>query len=78
MGIEQTGELDAKTQEIMSSPRCGHPDIDDSTRRAEMSISSSYRQLNTSTDGLFYRWEKYNLTYAFMTYTGDLPRHHIQ
>ncbi|XP_078599369.1 macrophage metalloelastase-like [Branchiostoma floridae x Branchiostoma japonicum] len=62
-GIQETGELDEKTMEMMRMPRCGFADTGGKL--------ASYTTLGS-------RWRKNDITYRILNYTPDLPRADVE
>ncbi|XP_066297538.1 stromelysin-2-like [Branchiostoma lanceolatum] len=62
-GIQETGELDEKTTEMMRRPRCGFADTG--------SKLASYTTLGS-------HWRKNDLTYRILNFTPDLPRADVE
>lgn len=55
-GLRETGQIDRRTLEMMRKARCGRPDV---AAPQEFKIGPSH-------------WEKRDLTYRILSYTGDL------
>ncbi|XP_013397405.1 matrix metalloproteinase-24 [Lingula anatina] len=61
--IPVTGELDAKTREMMRAPRCGMPDMDNSDPRGPQQFRAQGS-----------RWRKTDLTWKVINYSPDLSQ----
>ena len=64
-GLEQTGELDDATIELMGQPRCGDPDIYDNYKPADFVLTNGQK------------WDKYDLTYDVLTYSNHMTRSEV-
>jgi acylphosphatase len=64
-GLEETGEVDDATLELMSQPRCGFPDVATSE-----GLASFVAQGN--------RWPGPNVTYRHVNFTGDLSQAEVR
>ena len=64
-GLEQTGELDDATLELMGRPRCGDPDIYDNYKPADFVLVNG--QI----------WNKRDLTYDVLRYSNHLRRSEV-
>jgi len=66
-GLEQTGVVDDELLKLMATPRCGN---DDKKHTAFKGLRFSPYAAN----GQVGQWHKLKITYAFESYTPDLPR----
>ena len=64
-GLEQTGELNAATIELMGRPRCGDPDIYDNYKPADFVLTNGQK------------WGKLDLTYDILKYSNHMTRSEV-
>ena len=64
-GLEQTGELDEATIELMGRPRCGDPDVYDNYKPADFVLTNGQK------------WDKFDLTYDILKYSNHMTRSEV-